>query len=98
MRINGTLEDRLPNNLHLSFAGVDQDALLMNLDMEGLAASAGSACTSGSGSRSHVMTAIGCSGRNEADLRLTLGPDNTEEEIIAAAEIIAKAVCRLRNA
>lgn len=97
VRINGTLEDRLPNNLHLSFAGVDQDALLVNLDMEGLAASAGSACTSGSGSRSHVMTAIGCSGRNEADLRLTLGPDNTEEEIIAAAEIIAKAVCRLRN-
>ncbi len=78
-RVNGSLENRLPGNLHLTFDNADTSLLLMRLDMEGIAASAGSACASGAVERSHVMTAIGAP--QGADLRLTIGVENTEEEI-----------------
>lgn len=88
MRINGTLEKRLPNNVNVSFAGIEGEAVLLRLDLEGIAASSGSACTAGSLDPSHVLMAIGLS-RDEAkgSLRLTLGTDTTQTDI---DEVIAK--------
>lgn len=88
MRINGTLAKRLPNNVNVSFAGIEGEAVLLRLDLEGIAASSGSACTAGSLDPSHVLMAIGLS-RDEAkgSLRLTLGTDTTQADI---DEVIAK--------
>lgn len=88
MRINGTMEKRLPNNVNVSFAGIEGEAVLLRLDLEGIAASSGSACTAGSLDPSHVLTAIGLT-RDEAkgSLRLTLGTDTTQEDI---DEVVAK--------
>ena len=59
MRINGTMDKRLPNNVNVSFAGIEGEAVLLRLDLEGIAASSGSACTAGSLDPNHVLTAIG---------------------------------------
>ncbi len=96
-RINGCLIRRLPGNLHMTFKGVDQDALLLRLDLAGIKASAGSACSSGVRSRSHVIFALGTAEENEADLRLSLGPWTTLEEIDEAGRIIIKTVSELRK-
>ena len=80
---------RLPGHVHLSLERYDTALLLMQLDMHGVAASAGSACASGSITRSHVLTAMGVAGDGQADLRLTLGEDNTSEEIDKVVEILA---------
>ena len=88
MRINGTMDKRLPNNVNVSFAGIEGEAVLLRLDLEGIAASSGSACTAGSLDPSHVLTAIGLT-RDEAkgSLRLTLGTDTTQADI---DEVVAK--------
>lgn len=78
-RINGSLTNRLPGNLHMTFSDADTSLLLMRLDMEGIAASAGSACAAGAVQRSHVMAAIGAP--DGADLRMTIDTDNTQEEM-----------------
>ena len=82
MRINGTMKKRLPNNVNVSFAGIEGEAVLLRLDLEGIAASSGSACTAGSLDPSHVLPAIGLT-RDEAkgSLRLTLGTDTTQADI-----------------
>ncbi|MFS8543163.1 MAG: cysteine desulfurase [Limnochordales bacterium] len=96
-RLNGHPVQRLPNNVHVSFPGVDGESLLLNLDLGGLAASSGSACTSGSLSPSHVLLAMGMSKElARASLRLTLGKDNTAAEVDAAVALIARTVERLR--
>ena len=88
MRINGTMDKRLSNNVNVSFAGIEGEAVLLRLDLEGIAASSGSACTAGSLDPSHVLTAIGLT-RDEAkgSLRLTLGTDTTQADI---DEVVAK--------
>lgn len=88
MRINGTMDKRLPNNVNVSFAGIEGEAVLLRLDLEGIAASSGSACTAGSLDPSHVLTAIGLT-RDEAkgSLRLTLGTDTTQADV---DEVVAK--------
>lgn len=97
VRLNGHPEQRLPNNVHVAFAGVDGESLLLNLDLAGLAASSGSACTSGSLLPSHVLLAMGLSRElARGSLRLTLGKDNTEAEVDTAVELIARTVARLR--
>ncbi|HLT57757.1 MAG TPA: cysteine desulfurase family protein [Limnochordales bacterium] len=97
VRLNGHPVQRLPNNVHVSFPGVDGESLLLNLDLGGLAASSGSACTSGSLSPSHVLLAMGMSKElARASLRLTLGKDNTAAEVDAAVALIARTVERLR--
>lgn len=83
-RVNGDPLNRLPGHLHVSFEGISTSALMMRLDMAGIAASSGSACTSGAVSASHVITAMGLAGENQADIRFTLGEENTKEEIAAA--------------
>ncbi|HEY8417262.1 MAG TPA: hypothetical protein VIK93_04390, partial [Limnochordales bacterium] len=80
------------------FAGVDGESLLLNLDLAGLAASSGSACTSGSLLPSHVLLAMGLPRElARGSLRLTLGKDNTEADVDAAVELIARTVARLRE-
>lgn len=81
VRVNGDRENRLPGHLHISIPDMDANLLLMRLDMEGIAASSASACAAGAMERSHVIRAMGFDGTNEADLRLTLGVENTQADI-----------------
>lgn len=81
VRVNANAACRLPGHLHLSIDHMDANLLLMRLDMEGIAASSASACAAGAMERSHVIRAMGIAQEGQADLRLTLGDKNTEEEI-----------------
>jgi cysteine desulfurase len=95
VQVNGALEPRLPHNLHVSFDGVEGEALLMALDA--LAVSTGSACASGSRAVSHVMEAIGATGdRGRASIRFGLGRTNTTEDIDFAVDRVVAAVSALR--
>ncbi len=97
-RLNGHPKHRLPNNVNISFEYIEGESLLLNLDMKGIAASSGSACTSGSLDPSHVLMAMGLSHQTaHGSLRLTLGRDNTEEEIDYVIETIPEIVNRLRE-
>ena len=91
-------EKRAANNAHFSFAGIDGEALLLRLDLAGIAASAGSACTAGSMEASHVLKAVGLDdGRIRSGIRLTLGRETTEEDIDQASAAIAAIVADLRR-
>ncbi len=96
--LNGHPVDRLPNNVNVSFAGVEGEALLLRLDLAGVAASSGSACTAGTLDPSHVLLALGLheAAANGA-LRLTLGADTTEEEIDRVLQILPPIVEDLRR-
>lgn len=83
--VNGDPDHRLDGHLHLSVDGANSQLLLMRLDMEGIAASSGSACASGSLARSHVVEALGHAKPDQADIRFTIGENNTIEEIDRAA-------------
>lgn len=106
-QINGAINEdtdepddelRLPGNLHLSFAGVDGAALLLMLDMAGVAASAASACSAGSGEPSYVLRAMGAADwQLYSALRLTFGWENTPDEARQAARIVAEQVQWLRG-
>lgn len=95
--VNGDAENCLPHILNLYFPGVPVEALLVNLDMEGIAVSSGSACTAGSVLPSHVLTAMfgSESGRLTSSIRLSFGLGNTAEQIETAAEKLAAVVKRL---
>jgi cysteine desulfurase len=81
-RLTGHPQDRLPNNASFSFEGVEGESILLSLDLLGIAASTGSACTSGSIDPSHVLTAISLPPEwSHGSLRLTLGKENTEEDV-----------------
>ncbi len=97
-RLNGHPELRLPGNVNLSFDGVEGEALLLRLDLMGVAGSSGSACTSGTLNPSHVLMALGLSetAANGA-LRLTLGTETTREEIDAVLDILPPIVEDLRR-
>src|SRR5579884_355832 len=98
LRVNGSLHDRLPNNLNVTIPGCHSESLLVALDLAGVVASSGSACTSGSLDPSHVLLALGLSeSEARSSLRLTLGRENTETEMVRAAETIAGAASRLRR-
>lgn len=89
---------RLPNNLNVAVPGVQGETVLLGLDMEGVAASAGSACTTGNSEPSHVLRAMGLSDdRCRASLRFTVGRDNTAEEIDEAVDVVAETVSRARD-
>lgn len=97
-RLNGDAEQRLPNNVNLTIAGIDGESLLMYLDQEGIEASLGSACTAGSLDPSHVLLAIGHS-KDDArrSLRLTLGRDTTREDVDALLVALPPIVKKLRS-
>jgi len=96
--INGSREYRLPNTLNVGFPGVDGEALLIALDLEGIACSLGSTCASGSAEPAPALIAMN---RPESVLRssvrFSLGIDNTDDEIVRAGHAIARTVLRLRE-
>ncbi len=96
-RLNGHPEQRLPHNANFSFLGVEGEALLMQLDMHGIAASSGSACTSGSLEASHVLLALGLSHEWAlGSLRLTLGRSNTRKDVLRMLKVLPAIVEKLR--
>ena len=98
IHLNGHPTLRLANNLNLSFDHVEGESLLMNLDLEGIAASSGSACSSGSTDPSHVLRAMGLSTeRARGSLRLSLGRFSTEAEVDRVTEILDRVVSHLRS-
>ena len=98
VRLNGDPVKRLPNNANFSFQFIEGESLLIMLDMKGIAGSSGSACTSGSLDPSHVLLAIGLPHEiAHGSLRLTLGADNTKEDLDYTLEQIKEIVAKLRN-
>ena len=96
--LNGDPVHRLPGNVHFTFPDVDGEALLLRLDLAGIAASGGSACTSGSTEPSHVLQAIGQPPElSRGGLRLTMGRENTPEEIRETVQILCDIVRDLRR-
>lgn len=97
-RLNGDREKRLPNNVNFSFRFIEGESLLIMLDMKGICASSGSACTSGSLDPSHVLLAIGLPHEiAHGSLRLTLSHENTKEELDYTVECIKEIVQKLRD-
>lgn len=97
-RLNGHPTNRLPNNVNVSFEGVDAEALLLRLDLVGIAASSGAACAAGSRVTSHVLRAIGLHrGYAEGSLRLTLSELTTEAEVDEVLRVLPEIVLSLRN-
>lgn len=96
--LNGDWENRLPNNFNMCFEGIEGESLLLLLDDEGICASSGSACTSGSLDPSHVLLAIGRPHEvAHGSLRLTLSEYNTEEEIDKVIKVVPPIVELLRK-
>ena len=96
-RLNGHPVQRLPNNVNFSFKGIEGEPILLGLDMAGIAASSGSACSSGSLEPSHVLLALGQPAElARGSLRMTLGKDNTEDEVEYLLEELVALVGRLR--
>ena len=92
-KINGSTEKRLPGNANVSFPNVDGEELLLKLDEKGICASTGSACSSGSSNPSHVLVAIGLDKEfANGALRITLGDDNTKEDIDFLVEQLLKII------
>ncbi|NLW26045.1 cysteine desulfurase NifS [Acetivibrio saccincola] len=97
-RLNGDRYKRLPGNVNFSFEFIEGESLLLMLDMKGIAASSGSACTSGSLDPSHVLLAIGLPHEiAHGSLRITFGKDNTHEDIDALMDVLPEIVGRLRE-
>jgi cysteine desulfurase len=96
--VNGDLVNRVAGNVNMCFEGVEGESLLLRLDMKGIAASSGSACTSGSLEPSHVLLALGLPHEiAHGSLRLTLSHDNTEEEIDYIIEAAPEIIRSLRD-
>ena len=96
-QINGHPENRIYNTSNISFDFIEGEGLLLSLDMEGIAASTGSACTSGTLEPSHVLAAMGVSPtKSQGSIRFSLGRQNTEAEIDKLLEVLPNIVSRLR--
>lgn len=97
-RLNGHRTKRLPNNVNVSFQFIEGESMLIMLDMKGVCASSGSACTSGSLDPSHVLLAIGLPHEiAHGSLRMTVGEENTMEEMDYVADNIKEIVAKLRS-
>jgi cysteine desulfurase len=98
VRLNGDPEHRLPNTLNLSFEYVEAESLLIGLDLAGIAVSSGSACSSGSMEPSPVLLAMGIEPEVcQSAIRISLGRENTEDDIDYALQVIPDVVRRLRE-
>lgn len=96
-RLTGHPADRLPNSASFTFRYVEGEAILLNLDMAGVAASSGSACTTGSEAPSHVLQAMGIPVEEaRGALRLTLGNENTEEDVDYVLDVLVTTIEKLR--
>jgi cysteine desulfurase len=97
IRLNGHPTQRLPNNVNVSVRYVEGESMLLNLDMEGIAASTGSACSSGTLEPSHVLLALGLSHEEaHGSIRLSLGRYTTENDIDRVLEVLPRVVSKLR--
>jgi cysteine desulfurase len=98
VRLTGHSTLRMPNSASFLIAGVEGESLLLNLDLVGIAASSGSACSSGDIEPSHVLTAMGVTASAaRGALRLTLGHSNTEDDIAFTLQRIGEILPRLRS-
>lgn len=98
IKLNGHPTVRMPGNVNFSFRYVEGESLLLNLDLKGIAASSGSACTSGSLDPSHVLLAMGLSHEvAHGSLRISLGRDNTVEDIDYCLTVLPEIIERLRS-
>jgi cysteine desulfurase len=96
--LNGSRENRVPNNASLRFAKIEAETLVVGLDVEGIEASTGSACTSGSLEPSHVLTAIGLeSAAARGTIRFSIGRTNTDDEIARLLAVLPGIIERLRR-
>jgi cysteine desulfurase len=96
--VNGTREARVPNTTNISFDRIEAESLLIALDLEGVAVSTGSACSSGTLEPSHVLKAMNLSShRAQNSIRFSLGASNTEEQIDHVIEILPRIVTKLRS-
>ena len=97
IRLNGHPERRLPNNVNVSVDFVEGESVLLNLDLEGICASTGSACSSSSLKPSHALLALGLSPElAHGSLRFSLGRENTEEDVKRVLEVLPRIVAKLR--
>jgi len=97
VRLNGHRTMRLPGNANFSFDFIEGESLLLNLDLKGIAASSGSACTSGSLEPSHVLLSLGlCHETAHGSLRVSLGKGNTREEVDYFMSVLPEIVAKLR--
>lgn len=100
IQVNGPSADdqRLPSILNVTFRGVQGETLLLNLDMQGIAASAGSACTTGNSQPSHVLLAMGLTDeRARSTVRFSVGRSNSAEQIDEVIEVVTESVARIRT-
>ena len=98
VKLNGHRTERLPGNVNFSIKYIEGESILLMLDINGIAASSGSACTSGSLDPSHVLLAMGMPHETaHGSLRLTLGDDTTEDDIDYVLEVLPEIVVRLRK-
>jgi cysteine desulfurase len=96
--VNGAREARVPNTTNISFERTEAESLLIALDLEGVAVSTGSACSSGTLEPSHVLRAMNLPGhRARNSIRFSLGAGNTEAEIDHVIAILPKIVSKLRS-
>ena len=96
--LNGHPDDRLPNNVNFSFDGVEGESILLGLDLQGIAASSGSACSSGSLEPSHVLLALGQTADTaRGSLRITLGKHNTDAEVDRLIDVLTALIGDLRQ-
>ena len=96
--VNGSLEPRVPNTTNISFEGVEAESLLIALDLEGIAVSTGSACSSGTLEPSHVLRAMGFPAhRTQNSIRVSLGQGNTEEQVDYFLQKLPAVVLKLRT-
>jgi cysteine desulfurase len=97
IRLNGHPTRRLPNNVNVSVDFVEGESMLLNLDLEGICASTGSACSSASLEPSHVLLALGLPAElAHCSLRFTLGRENTEADVERVLEVLPGIVTKLR--
>ena len=98
IKINGNIENRLPGNSNISFENADGEGILLNLDMQGVCASSGSACTSGSLNPSHVLLAIGVEQElAKNSLRISMGKYNTKEEVDYLVDNLKQIIDKMRK-
>jgi cysteine desulfurase len=96
--VNGAAEPRVPNTTNVSFDRIEAESLLIALDLEGIAVSTGSACSSGTLEPSHVLKAMGLGpSRAQSSLRFSLGAANTDEDVAHVLELLPRAVEKLRQ-
>lgn len=96
--VNGARDPRVPNTTNISFEGIEAESLLIALDLEGIAVSTGSACSSGTLEPSHVLRAMGLpSPRTQNSIRISLGAGNTEDQVERFIETLPRVVGKLRT-